>query len=111
MNGASLSGSFPSSDFGTHPELRLDVKKVQNLPLGAAGILLGTGGKQVKVDLLGMCLVLLERFADKYKSLNGFLELDSPMRIALVQLDVDRLPGPLRVGCYSSVLNRELTMT
>ena len=109
----SLQGSFPSPDFGIHPELRLDVKKARKLSLGAAdltAILLGTGGEQVKLDLLGMCLALLERFADQCKGLDGFLELYSPVQAILTQLDVDRLPGTLRVGCCSSIPNCTLTM-
>lgn len=105
-------GSFPSPDLGTHPELRLDAKKARKLSLGAADlptILLGAGGDQVKVDLLGTCLVLLERFADQYKSLDGFLELFSPVRDILTQLDVDHLPEALRVGHHSSTLNCRLT--
>lgn len=110
----SLQGSFPSPDFGIHPELRLDVKKARKLSLGSAdltAILLGTGGEQVKLDLLGMCLALLERFADQYKGLDGFLELYSPVQAILTQLDVGRLPGTLRVGCCSSIPNCTLTMT
>jgi len=102
-----LPGSFPSPDFGMHPELRLDARKARKLSLGAAdlpAILLGAGGEQVKVDLLGTCLALLERFADQYKSLDGFLELYSPVQGILAQLDVDRLPGALQVGPVSSVL-------
>ena len=111
-DGAPLPGSFPSPDFGTHPELRLDAKKARKLSFGTAdlpAILLGTGGEQVKVDLLGTCLALLERFADQYKGLDGFLELYSPVQDILVQLDVDHLPGALRVGRRSSVLNCRLT--
>jgi len=111
---ASLPGSFPSPDFGTHPELRLDTKRARKLSLGTPdlpAILLGVGGEQVKVDLLGTCLTLLDRFADRYKSLDGFLELYSPVQIILAQLDVDRLPGALRVGRRVSLLNCTLTAT
>ena len=111
-DGGSLPGSFPSPDFGTHPKLRLDAKKGRKLSLGTAdlpAILLGAGGEQAKVDLLGTCLVLLERFADQYKSLDGFLELYSPVQDILAQLDVDRLPGALQVGHHSSIPNCRLT--
>jgi len=109
----SLPGSFPFPDLGAHPELRLDVKKARKLSLGTAdlpAILLGAGGEQVKVDLLGTCLVLLERFADQYKSLDGFLELYSPVQDILTRLDMDHLPGALRVGRHSSILNCRLTV-
>jgi len=111
---ASLPGSFPSPDFGARPELRLDTKKARKLSLGTPDLpvmLLGTGGEQTKVDLFGTCLALLERFADQYKSLDGFLELYSPVQDILAQLDVDRLPGALRVGRRSSLLNCTLTST
>lgn len=97
---ASLPGSFPSPDFGTRLELRVDVKKARRLSLGTVdlpAILLGTGGEQTKIDLLGTCLTLLERFADQYKSLDGFLELFSPVEAIFAQLDINRLPGALRV--------------
>jgi len=109
---ASLPGSFPSPDFGTHLELRLDTKRARNLSLGTTdlpAILLGAGGEQVKVDLFGTCLTLLERFADRYKSLDGFLELYSPVQAIFAQLDVDRLPGVLRVRFRVSLLNCTLT--
>ena len=110
----SLPGYFPSPDFGTHPELRLDPKKARKLSIGSTDlpvILLGTGGEQAKVDSLGTCLTLLERFADQYKSLDGFLELYSPMKTILAQLDVDCLPVALRVGSHLSLLNCNLTAT
>jgi nucleolar protein 14 len=102
---ASLPGSFPSPDFGTRSGLRVDVKKARRLSLRTAdltAILLGTGGEQAKVDLLGTCLTLLERFADQYKSLDGFLELFSPVQVTFAQLDINHLPGALRVGGRSS---------
>ena len=111
---ASLPGSFPSPDFSARPELRLDAKRAKNLCLGTAdlpAILLGAGGEQVKVDLLGTCLTLLERFADQYKSLDGFLELCSPLRVILAQLDVGYLPAALQVGRYPLTLRCVLTMT
>lgn len=110
----SLPGSFPFPDFGAHQELRLDAKKAQKLSVGIAdlpAILLGTEGEQAKVDLLGTCLTLLERFADQYKGLNGFLELYSPVQVIITRLDVDRLPRVLRVGCCLSVLDCLLTTT
>ena len=108
----SLPGSFPFPDFGTHPELRLGAKEAQRLSFGTVdlpAILFGTGNEQAKVDLLGTCLSLLERFADQYKSLDGFLELYSPVQVILVQLDVDRLSKVLRVGCRLSLLDCTLT--
>jgi nucleolar protein 14 len=101
---ASLSGSFPSPDFGACLGLRLDVKKARKLSPRTPdlpAVLLGTGGEQTKVDLLGTCLALLERFSDQYKSLDGFLELCSPVQTVLVQLVVDHLPTVLQV-CLSS---------
>ena len=109
---ASLPGSFPSPDFGTRSELRVDAKKARNLSLATPdlpAILLGTGGEQAKVDLLGTCLTLLERFADQYKSLDGFLELFSPVQSIFAQLDIDRLPAALRVGVRLPLLGCFLT--
>ena len=108
----SLPGFFPSPDFDSHPELRIDKKKARKLSLGVAdlpAILLGTGDEQAKVDLLGTCLTLLERFADQYKSLNGFLEVYSPVRAILGQLDVGRLPGALQVGPWLLIRYCRLT--
>ena len=108
----SLPGFFPSPDFDSHPELRIDKKKARKLSLGVAdlpAILLGTGDEQAKVDLLGTCLTLLERFADQYKSLNGFLEVYSPVRAILGQLDVGRLPEALQVGPWLLIRYCRLT--
>ncbi|KAF9651692.1 Nop14-like protein [Thelephora ganbajun] len=110
---ASLPGSFPSPDFGMRSELRLDTREARKLSFGTAdlpAILLGTRDEQMKVDLLGTCLALLERFADQYKSLDGFLELYSPVQFIFAQLDMNRLPGMLRdrVATISSVLSKLL---
>lgn len=110
----SLPGSFPSPDFGTRSELRVDVKKARKLSLRIAdlpAILLGAGGEQSKVDLLGTCFTLLERFADQYKSLDGFLELFTPVQVIFARLNVNRLSGALRVGGHSSLLGYVLTTT
>lgn len=110
---ASLPGSFPSPDFGTRLELRVDVKEAQKLSFGIGdlpAILLGTGGEQAKIDLLGTCITLLERFADQYKSLDGFSELFSPVEVVFAQLDIDHLPETFQVGGRSSLLGCVLTV-
>jgi len=110
---ASLPGSFPCPDFGIRSELIVDVRKARKLSPGTVDlptILLGTGGEQAKVDLLGTCLMLLERFADQYKSLDGFLELFSPVQAILVRLDIDHLAGALRdrITAINMVLSKLL---
>lgn len=109
---ASLPGGFPSPDFHTRLGLRVDVKKARKLSFGTAdlpAILLGTGGEQAKIDLIGTCLILLERFADQYKSLDGFLELFLPVQAIFIRLDTNHLPRTLQVGGRSSFLGCVLT--
>ncbi|KAH0840168.1 Nop14-like family-domain-containing protein [Lanmaoa asiatica] len=47
--------------------------------------------EQTKIDALGLALALLERFADMYKSLDGFIELYEPINLILSGLECGQL--------------------
>ncbi|KAH7931164.1 Nop14-like protein [Leucogyrophana mollusca] len=98
----SLPGCFPSPDFRSELCLPLCIRpkeakglsiRTPNLPqLMASGAI----GEQAKVDLLSLAFHLLDRFADMYKGLDGFIELYQPIREIVVQLDFKKLPQSLQ---------------
>ena len=102
-NVASLPGSFPAHDFKTSLtlSLALDEKKAKKLSLNKPDLVkcLCTEhlGEQDKVDLLGLSLELLGRFADVYKGLDGFIELFTPISDILQGVKHDSMPSDLTV--------------
>ncbi|KAF8659134.1 hypothetical protein AX16_001904, partial [Volvariella volvacea WC 439] len=81
----SLPGSFPSPDFRSElcRPLRIKTHKVKSAVVRKANLtdLLTAEGptEQAKLDLLGLALTLIPRFADMYKGLEGFIELYDPI--------------------------------
>jgi len=57
--------------------------------------------EQTKVDLLGLAIDLLGRFADMYKGLNGFVELYQPIHDIISKLDTNKLPTELQTHIVS----------
>lgn len=53
--------------------------------------------EQSKIDALGVALGLLERFADMYKSLDGFIELYGPINLVLSGLECGQLSEDVQV--------------
>lgn len=53
--------------------------------------------EQSKINALGVALGLMERFADMYKSLDGFIELYEPINLVLAGLECGRLSEDVRV--------------
>jgi nucleolar protein 14 len=102
---SSIPGFFPSPDFQTCPQLTLDSKKARGLSIRTPSfgeLNAGSPDEQAKVDLLALSLNLLNRFADMYKSLDGFLELYQPIQEILSRLSTNDLSESLRV-CISSL--------
>lgn len=80
----SLPGSFPAPDFRSDSCRSLLVKNKKAMPRPAKPdlstlLILEEENEQAKVDLLGLALDLLGKFADMYKGLDGFLELYEPI--------------------------------
>ncbi|KAH9948811.1 Nop14-like protein [Amylocystis lapponica] len=98
---ASLPGSFPAPDFRSELCLPLVIhaKKAKKLTVGKPnlpGLLLGDNlDEQSKMDLLGLTFDLLGRFADMYKSLDGFIELYDPIAEILANIKSDKLSSEL----------------
>ncbi|CCL98246.1 uncharacterized protein FIBRA_00240 [Fibroporia radiculosa] len=82
---SSLPGFFPCQDFGSKQcaSLAIDFSKMKKTTLGKPNLpqlLSDTDtSEQGKLNLLGLSLELLDRFADMYKSLDGFIELYDPI--------------------------------
>ncbi|KAA1466565.1 Nop14-like protein [Dentipellis sp. KUC8613] len=94
----SLPGSLFSPDFGT--KLRLSGKKAKKLSAQKANLseLLNADddNEQAKVDLLGVALDLVGRFADMYKGLEGFIELFEPILEVVEHVKTGSLPTDLQ---------------
>ncbi|RPD66900.1 Nop14-like protein [Lentinus tigrinus ALCF2SS1-7] len=103
----SLPGSFPVLDFRTTVTLPLtiDVKKARKLslkkPNPSQSLCELELGEQGKVDLLGLSLELLSRFADLYKGLDGFAELFTPVGDILAAVKSSDLPSELSTRMQS----------
>jgi len=103
-NVASIPGSFPSPDFMSDlcRPLSLDVNKSLGLVAGKADFVKILSGchhdEQTKVDLLGISFELLRRFADMYKSLEGFPELFEPLSRILCDIRLRKLPESLQAS-------------
>jgi nucleolar protein 14 len=100
----SLPGSFPSPDFMSDScrALSLNVTKSRNLTVHKPDFVTVLSQRdydeQTKVDLLGLSFHLLGRYADMYKSLEGFLELFEPPSVILQKIHMKKLPENLRVS-------------
>jgi len=108
---ASLPGSFPSPDFQSDlcSPLSIDAKKARNLTALKPNLvdILSEGNlnEQAKVDVLGLAVDLLGRFADMYKSLEGFIELYEPLYEVLLRIDRKKLSGSLQVSFQAALLS------
>jgi nucleolar protein 14 len=106
---SSLPGSFPSPDFRSDlcRPLNIKAKKVVGFTVekpSLIGIMCGDVlTEQTKVDLLGLAIDLLGRFADMYKGLNGFVELYQPIHDIISKLDTNKLPTELQVSELRSI--------
>ncbi|KAF8450247.1 nucleolar protein 14 [Boletus edulis BED1] len=85
----SLPGVFPCPDLrsASCEPLTIDKSKAKGLRFRKADLV----HMQSKIDALGLALGLLERFADMYKSLDGFIELYEPIQLILSKLECGRL--------------------
>ena len=97
-----LPGTFPSPDFrselcapmGINPETasKLVFRKPDLWQL-----LTSEPAQQLRIDAFGLALELLDRFADLYKGLDGFIELYDPIHSILSSLQCCRLSTEVQV--------------
>ncbi|KAG6902471.1 hypothetical protein C0995_016333 [Termitomyces sp. Mi166 len=98
----SLPGSFPSPDFRSDlcRPLVLKTKAQSKVVPRKANLTalfdLGEPTEQAKVDLLSLALGLLGKYADMYKSLEGFIELYGPILEILKHVDTAHLAEALQ---------------
>lgn len=105
----SLPGSFPSPDINSSYTRGLKLSKkasVLDPQTPKLGELLGdslTDSEQTKVDILGVSLDMLGKFAEMYKGLDGFVELYQPVFEILEALSEKGLSDKSQVstGKYS----------
>jgi nucleolar protein 14 len=101
-NSESVPGSFPIPDFIVLTTLRLHGEATQNLCIARANLVsllcgLDAHPAQSKLDLLATTLQLLGKFAEIYKSLDGFLEIYTPVLEILQRVTLDDFPVDLQV--------------
>ncbi|GBE79815.1 Probable nucleolar complex protein [Sparassis crispa] len=112
-------GYFPCPDFRSEhcPSLTVTPVKIKNLIVNKpdlSSILNDRNvGEQAKVDLLGLSLELLGRFADMYKSSPGFIELYDPIVELVGGIVTKGLPMDLisRVTTLQNTLGRLLNFS
>lgn len=102
LDAANVPGFFPCPDFGAEhcPTLRISKKaKGSAVRKPDMAVLLEDGGdvEQKKVDLLVCTLDLLTRFAELYKSLDGFVELFTPLSELLAAVETKHYSPTLKV--------------
>ncbi|OBZ70498.1 putative nucleolar complex protein 14 [Grifola frondosa] len=91
---------LPDPDFKSKrcSSLAIRTRKAKKLAMNKpdfAKLLTSGPDEQAKVDLLGLTLDLLGRFADMYKGLEGFIELYDPIASILDAVQTDDLPSEL----------------
>ncbi|TFK55373.1 Nop14-like protein [Heliocybe sulcata] len=114
--GKSVPGYFPIPDFGRGLVLDCKWVKKMGLEVGKPELsrILGEEeeevGEQEKLDLLGLAVDLLVRFAETYKGLEGFLELYEPIVKVLEGVEAQRLPQSLkdRLAKFTDMIARLL---
>ncbi|THH27646.1 hypothetical protein EUX98_g6552 [Antrodiella citrinella] len=105
---STLSGGFPVPGLNTEsPSLRMLGKKATGLAIDKPDIARYFGDtpladEQGKVNLAGLTLDLLCRFADLYKGLDGFIELYQPLHDLLSEVTPKGLSKDLLVKVESS---------
>jgi nucleolar protein 14 len=93
----SLPGSFPAPDFKSElcKGLGVDFSKARRTVSQKPDLIdilsMGRKDEQAKVDLLGLSFDLIGRFADIYKSLDGYIELFRPISDIIEKIDSSRL--------------------
>jgi nucleolar protein 14 len=93
----SLPGSFPAPDFKSElcKGLGVDFSKARRTVSQKPDLIdilsMGRKDEQAKVDLLGLSFDLIGRFADIYKSLDGYIELFRPISDVIQKIDSSRL--------------------
>ncbi|KAG9317709.1 Nop14-like protein [Chiua virens] len=111
----SLPGTFMCPDLRSVlcESLAIDKTKAKGLEFGKLKLLQMTSAnpsEQSKIDALGLALGLLERFADMYKSLDGFVELYDPINSLLSGLECGQLSNVVqsRVASLQDKITRLL---
>lgn len=98
----SLPGFFPCPDLRSVlcESLVIDRRKAKGLGFRKPDLvhmMSANPTEQSKIDAFGLALDLLERFADMYKSLDGFIELYEPINLVLSGLECGQLSEDVQV--------------
>lgn len=114
VNKSRVPGFFPCQDFESEhcPSFTISEKKAKDTttkPPQLSQLMNGAGfSEQDKVDLLGLTVDLLGRFADMYKGLDGFIELYEPVAELLSGVKSGSLPSVLSVSAHLLLVEQRL---
>ena len=103
---ARVPGFFPCPDYGSEhcPSLTISGKKARDMVPKQPQLTQLLSGEDIdeqdKVDLFGLTMDLLRRFADMYKGLDGFIELYEPLVELLSGVKPSGLPSVLSVSPF-----------
>lgn len=96
-----IPGSFPSPDFGHDRVRTLRLRTTDDLQpklLHFTSSLVGVAtDTQLKVDLVSTTIALLKDLAQKYVSLDAFIELFKPIEVILERATLTQIPPSIRV--------------
>ena len=103
----SLPGNFPCPDLQSAScHLVIDRRKAKGLGFrkpDLVDMISANPTEQSKINALGLTLDLLERFANMYKSLDGFIELYEPIKAILSGLECGQLSEDIQVWSRMSL--------
>ncbi|KAF8838628.1 Nop14-like protein [Paxillus ammoniavirescens] len=105
-NATSLPGTFPCPDFRSDlcGPLAINKKAAKGLVFCKPDLhqLMSTQPtEQSKIDALGLALDLIDRFADMYKALDGFIELYEPIHLVISGLECGKLSESVQLRVVS----------
>ena len=108
INAKAIPGSFPSPDFAQEhvKSLRLrSTKKLSPQKLNLATSLSAeSSNTQIKVDLSSAAIALLQDFAEKYVSLDAFVEVFKPVEAIVSSTALDLIASSLQVSPRLSLI-------
>lgn len=94
-------GSFPTPDLGQDHVKALRMRTADDFeprPVNLVASLAGAASDtQLKVDLVASSLALLQDFAEKYVSMEAFVELFKPTSVILDKVTLGKVPASIKV--------------
>ncbi|KAK4703514.1 nucleolar protein 14, partial [Phenoliferia sp. Uapishka_3] len=113
----SAPGSFPVPDLGQDHVKALRMRTSENLEPSKLNLMESLGGAssntQLKVNLVASSLALLQDFAEKYVSMDSFMELLKPTSVILDKVNSGKIPASIktRITSLQTSLDRMIKLS